>query len=130
MSGLMETLLVTTGEPFPDMLEAVSTLRDSGLKTALLTNNWYSDDVELATNQTTIAKSLGPLFDVVRQCLKLPVTFMLACYLVPRNKLFCLSAIGITWMQDKQLLNLSTLLVSSQCALLESVIIATGAMTH
>ena len=64
----MDSIMQLTLEPYPDMINAVHSLRESGLKTALLTNNWYNDDIELATNQTVVSKYLGPLFDVVSIC--------------------------------------------------------------
>ena len=52
-------------QSYPDMIESVNRIRDSGLKTALLTNNWYSDEAEMSGNQTVIDTTLAPLFDVV-----------------------------------------------------------------
>ena len=52
-------------QSYPDMIESVNRIRESGLKTALLTNNWYSDEAEMSGNQTVIDTTLAPLFDVV-----------------------------------------------------------------
>lgn len=41
LSGLMEAIHKRTASPFPDMLTAIKLLKQSGLKTALLTNNWF-----------------------------------------------------------------------------------------
>ncbi|KAK7087596.1 hypothetical protein V1264_021627 [Littorina saxatilis] len=50
-------------DPFPEMIDAVKCVRAEGLKTALLTNNWYTDDHK--------SESLVPLdtslFDVVTE---------------------------------------------------------------
>lgn len=61
----MDTLHESVMEPYPDMLEAVSQLRKSGLKTALLTNNWYQTEEQMARDETMIGSTLAPYFDVV-----------------------------------------------------------------
>ena len=48
-------------QPFPEMVDAVKCVRAEGLKTALLTNNWFTDEqksVSLVPMDTS-------LFDVV-----------------------------------------------------------------
>ena len=64
-SGLMDKVHGAIQQSYPDMIESVNRIRDSGLKTALLTNNWYSDEAEMSGNQTVIDTTLAPLFDVV-----------------------------------------------------------------
>lgn len=65
MSGLIEEMTRVTAEPFPDMINAVNTLRGRGLRTALLTNNWFANEQEQLANQTVISSYFGPMFDVV-----------------------------------------------------------------
>ena len=36
-------------QPFPEMVDAVKCVRAEGLKTALLTNNWYTDEQKSAS---------------------------------------------------------------------------------
>ncbi|KAK7485430.1 hypothetical protein BaRGS_00023378 [Batillaria attramentaria] len=54
---------MTRAEPFPDMVDAVKCVHAEGLKTALLTNNWFTDDQK--------TRSLLPvdvsMFDVVTE---------------------------------------------------------------
>ncbi|XP_067946523.1 acyl-CoA dehydrogenase family member 10-like isoform X2 [Watersipora subatra] len=47
------------------MVEAVQTLRRSGLKTAMLTNNWYFNEEERVAGRAMSTQMFGPIFDVV-----------------------------------------------------------------
>lgn len=66
-AGLMDTVHDAVRQAYPDMLDSVSRIRQSGLKAALLTNNWYTDKGEMESNKTMIDTTLAPLFDVVSQ---------------------------------------------------------------
>ena len=58
---MVEGLSSNQFEAFPEMLEAIRCLRAYGLKTALLTNNWFVDE-----NKTkTLLPVDSSLFDVV-----------------------------------------------------------------
>ena len=58
---LIEGLCHKQVEAFPEMLEAIQCVRSYGLKTALLTNNWFVDE-----NKTeTLLPVDTSLFDVV-----------------------------------------------------------------
>lgn len=48
--------------PFPEMVAAIKTIKSEGLKTALLTNNWFTDEQK---TQSLIPLDTA-LFDVVR----------------------------------------------------------------
>ena len=52
---MMERISLVTG-PRPQMIQAIARIREEGLKTAALTNNWKSDEAEWNV--------LGPHFDV------------------------------------------------------------------
>lgn len=54
--------------PYPDMIEAVKTLKSSGLKTALLTNNWYMNEDEKLQARTSLPLATD-MFDVVSACM-------------------------------------------------------------
>ena len=60
LTDLMPTFNRTVTEPYPQMVNAVKCVRAEGLKTALLTNNWF----HTANKQTYIPVDLS-LFDVV-----------------------------------------------------------------
>ena len=81
-------------QSYPDMIESVNRIRESRLKTALLTNNWYSDEAEMSGNQTVIDTTLAPLFDVV--CV---VTFLLCGTL---NILLCDKVLSFSWFSLPQ----------------------------
>ena len=59
-SDLVPTFHRTASEPFPQMIDAVKCVKAEGLKTALLTNNWFN----AGNHQTFIPIDLS-LFDVV-----------------------------------------------------------------
>ena len=59
-SDLVPMFHRTSSEPFPQMIDAVRCVRAEGLKTALLTNNWFN----AGEHQTFIPIDLS-LFDVV-----------------------------------------------------------------
>ena len=59
-SDLVPTFHRTASEPFPQMIDAVKCVKAEGLKTALLTNNWFN-----AGNHKTFIPIDLSLFDVV-----------------------------------------------------------------
>ena len=61
MSGLMPGFNKHAVIPFPQMIDAVKSVRAEGMKTALLTNNWFN----LNSKQSYIPLDLS-MFDVVR----------------------------------------------------------------
>ena len=55
MQGMVQS------QPFAEMVDAVKCLRAEGLKTALLTNNWYTDEQKSAS----LVPMDTSIFDVV-----------------------------------------------------------------
>lgn len=55
--------LASRPDPRPEMLDALHVIRDRGLKTAALTNNWHVEDA--APDEEPRAQMLAPLFDTV-----------------------------------------------------------------
>ena len=60
LSDLIPAFHRTATHPYPQMVDAVKCVRAEGLKTALLTNNWFN----AGSNSTYIPVDLS-LFDVV-----------------------------------------------------------------
>lgn len=55
-----------SGEPVPVMVEAITTIREHGLRTAALTNNWIDANAEShVTGDSPLASQLATLFDVI-----------------------------------------------------------------
>lgn len=66
LTGMMELLNGGALQPHPDMLQAVKTIKSSGLKTALLTNIWSVDEYD--SSFVSSASPLTPsMFDVVSE---------------------------------------------------------------
>lgn len=57
--------LASQPEPRPEMLGAIRTIRDTGLKTAALTNNWVPMDAQPDPQRAADTRELKGLFDVV-----------------------------------------------------------------
>lgn len=55
--------LASRPDPRPEMLDAIRIIRERGLKTAALTNNWHVEDD--APDEEPRAQMLAPLFDTV-----------------------------------------------------------------
>lgn len=55
--------LASRPDPRPEMLDAIRIIRERGLKTAALTNNWHVEDD--APDEEPRAQTLAPLFDTV-----------------------------------------------------------------
>ncbi|XP_053385750.1 acyl-CoA dehydrogenase family member 10-like [Mercenaria mercenaria] len=85
MSGLMPGFNKHAARPFPQMIDAVKSVRAEGLKTALLTNNWFNID----NNQSYIPVDLS-IFDVVVESCKVG-------YRKPNPKIYeiCLRELGV-----------------------------------
>ncbi|XP_076453379.1 acyl-CoA dehydrogenase family member 10-like [Babylonia areolata] len=66
MDGLRGMVKV---DPFPEMVDAIQCVRAEGLKTALLTNNWYTDE---AKSESLVPFSQA-LFDVVTESCRVGV---------------------------------------------------------
>ena len=60
MSKLMTSFTQHNMQPYPQMLDAVRSLKAEGMKTALLTNNWFNSG-----NQDSYIPVDLSLFDVV-----------------------------------------------------------------
>lgn len=80
MSNLLPSFSQHISQPYPQMISAVRCLKAEGLKTALLTNNWFNTGPQ----DSYIPVDLS-LFDVVGK----QFTFMVMCYF----QMFCMTAV-------------------------------------